>query len=186
MIGQRTFLGISLRTVAHRRALVLAFYGLLLAFVSIPLCRHRFMPAILAGQVFYLGSFFGGIRGAGVVKPYSESVPPTDPSVLDPISLNLSGRMPFSSPSYLLDEREVHTRDRAHYRAYWILSLSAILALALYWGALEWKADLLRNNDGTLAWLAVVYLLSLPQSVILWTEPEPMAEGGLTLVGSKV
>ena len=30
----------------------------------------------------------------------------------------------------------------------------------------------------------MVYVLSLPQSVILWTEPEPLAEGGLTLVGS--
>lgn len=37
----------------------------------------------------------------------------------------------------------------------------------------------------TLLWGLMIYALSLPQSVILWTEPTPLPEGRLTLVEAK-
>jgi hypothetical protein len=40
----------------------------------------------------------------------------------------------------------------------------------------------LMKNSPNLLWALVVFVLSLPQSVILWTEPEPLPETTLTLV----
>ena len=108
MIQQTKFLGISLRTRSHRRALVLCYYALLLSMVAVALVRGRFVPGAVLAQTFVFGALFGGIKPGGSVKSYTET-----PSVEEssPVTtLNLSGRSIFTR-SYLLDERERGARD---------------------------------------------------------------------------
>jgi hypothetical protein len=38
------------------------------------------------------------------------------------------------------------------------------------------------NNSPIFLWAITVLVLSLPQSVLLWTEPDPLPEGDLELV----
>ena len=182
MIQNTSFLGISLRTLAHRRALVIAYYALLLAFVAVPLYRHKLMTTALVAQSFLLGTLFGGLKAGGPVKSYAETPAPEEVNPLT--TLNLSGRLPFRR-GYLLDERERATRDHAHYVAYRLLLLSLFVATFAVFLSLHWTLTFFNENSTTLLWLLLVVALSLPQAVILWTEPEPMGEGTLTLVGSK-
>ena len=65
-----------------------------------------------------------------------------------------------------------------------MLTLAVAFALLIF--TMSWTLAFVQHNAATLLWSLVVYVMSLPQSVILWTEPEPMGEGGLMLVGSKV
>ncbi len=179
MIQQTTFLGISLRTTAHRRALVLAYYALLLAILGIFLWKQRFIAGGIFIQTLTLGGFFGGIRAGGVIKPYSDSIP--DPTSSGVQQLNLNGVFPQQRVR-LLDERELHARDRAHYIAYRILRWTVCLAGAAIVCGMSFAPGFLMKNSPNLLWALVVFVLSLPQSVILWTEPEPLPDTTLTLV----
>ena len=185
MIQRTSFLGISLRTIAHRRALVLGYYLVLIVFIAIPMYRHKFLNVGLLMQVFTLGTLFGGITTTGPVKYFGESTPNLDPDRLNPISLNLTGRFSPFAPSRLLDEREVATRDHAHYLAYKVLLITLFCAFFFVFLTAEWTLTFMEQNMATLLWGLLVLTLSLPQSVILWTEPEPMLEGGLALVEAK-
>lgn len=124
----------------------------------------------------------GGIRAGGPVKPFNEPRNPLAGSVLDdnPITLNLNER-PVRSWSSLswkpLDEREREQRDRAHYRAYRILLWVMLAALLPYCVAMGRPSAWLMRESPLVVWLLLVTALSLPQSVLLWTEPdEPAAE----------
>ena len=82
----------------------------------------------------------------------------------------------------LLDERELHERNLAHYKAYRLLRwlICGITMICIYGTA--FTPNFLLNNSLTLLWGITILVLSLPQSVILWTEPEPLPEGELALV----
>ncbi len=179
MIQKATFLGISLRTTAHRRALVLAYYALLLGILGVFLWKQHFIAGGIFIQTLTLGGFFGGIRADGVVKPYAERTP--DPTASPIQQLNLNGIFPRSSVR-LLDERELHARDRAHYIAYRILRWTLCGAGAAMAFGMNFAPTFLINNSPNLLWALVVLVLSLPQSVVLWTEPEPLPENTLLLV----
>ena len=83
---------------------------------------------------------------------------------------------------YRSDERELRQRDRAHYQAYQALTFS----LAGMWLLAIWKLHAPR----LLSWLSVsadvllyglvlaviVVSLTLPQAILLWTEPDMEAE----------
>ena len=182
MIQQTTFLGLSLRTLAHRRALVVAYYAILLAFVAVPLARHRLMPVALLAQTFVLGALFGGISTTGPVKYFGKTTPNLDPDRHNPISLNLAGLSTPFAPARLLDERETAARDHAHYVAYRILLFTLLCAFFFVFLTAEWTLTFFEQSMPTLLWGLFVYALSLPQSIILWSEPEPLSEGSLTLV----
>jgi hypothetical protein len=184
MIQQPTFLGLSLRTVGHRRGLVTGYYALLLLFVVPLLMRGNghLIPGGMIIQTFTLGALFGGLRGGGVVKSYTEAPDPTEASSLT--TLHLSDYSVLR-PSYLLDERERSARDHAHYVAYRILLILLGVAMAVLGLTQGWTLTFFERNAGTLLWAMLLIALSLPQCVILWTEPEPLPEGSLTLVDAK-
>jgi hypothetical protein len=93
---------------------------------------------------------------------------------------------PASDPDLLSDEREVNQRDHAHFHSYQAITMAFFLIfLVSGWtkGAnrpLEWipvsSESLL--NDFFIA--AAVIGLTLPQAILLWTEPdmEPAGEIG--------
>jgi hypothetical protein len=92
-------------------------------------------------------------------------------------TLNLDGRKPFGSYWSPLDERERSQRNFAHYTAYRILRWTLGFACCAYWLSLNWSDAWLSTKGPILAWILLVYVLSLPQSVLLWTEPEePVGE----------
>lgn len=71
-----------------------------------------------------------------------------------------------------LDERELHERDREHYRAYVVVRRLALLLFAAY-AVLGWMHVRWFDRIGPFAvFLLVLMLWVLPQLLILWNEPD--------------
>jgi hypothetical protein len=179
MIQKFSFLGMSLYSKRRRRGLVVAYYLVIASVMALAFWRERFLGYGFVTQTLMLGGFFGGIRAEGVIKPYSEQTP--DPAYSGIQELNLSGIRSRSMPK-LLDEREIHERNQAHYTAYRLLRwlICGITVICILGTA--FRPDFLLKDYLTLLWGITILVLSLPQSVILWTEPDPLPEGDLTLV----
>ncbi len=128
-------------------------------------------------RTFVFGGLLGGIRMGGPVKVYA--YPSLEREMDGPVhGLNLEGRKPFDeSVTWTpLDERERTQRDVAHYTAYRILRWSFGLFVLGYFLMMEWAAAWIADRTLFLLWLFLLYVLSLPQAVVLWTEPQGPAE----------
>jgi hypothetical protein len=139
--------------------------------------KSRGHIGFLIPQILTFGGLLGGIKIGGPVKPYSgDATRGADFGRLQ--TLNLEGRKPFDDGTIFtpLDERERTERDLAHYRAYRILVLSLVIACVVYWISLNWSYAWLSTKGPVLTWILLVYVLSLPQSVLLWTEPEASSD----------
>jgi len=176
MIEQTSFLGIPLKTQRQRRLLVVLYYLFLLALAVVGLWKSHAHIGYLIPQILTMGGMLGGIKIGGPVKVYAEPKLPLDmDSTVQ--TLNLDGRKPFGSYWSPLDERERSQRNFAHYTAYRILRWTLGFACCAYWLSLNWSYAWLSTKGPILAWILLVYVLSLPQSVLLWTEPEePVGE----------
>jgi hypothetical protein len=177
MIEQASFLGMALRTQRQRRILVVGFNLFVLAFSALALWRGKEQfPFMLLPQTLVLGGMLGGIKVGGPVKVYEESHLPLGNGGTQ--TLNIAGRRPFDNSPYgsPLDERERTQRDHAHYTAYRILRWTLAAAVLGYWLSLNWTSAWVSMRVPVLVWTLLVYVLSLPQSVVLWTEPQGPAE----------
>jgi len=174
VIEQTSFLGMPLRTQRQRRIVVVLYYALLLVFAILALWKPRSAVQFLLPQTITLAGLLGGIKFGGPVKAYEKPRLPLDmdSSVQ---TLNLEGRKPFGDFWSPLDERERMQRDRAHYEAYRILRITLLAGAVLYFLGMVWAGSWLRLKTPELGWVLLVYVLSLPQSVLLWTEPEEPA-----------
>ena len=179
MIQQKSLLCISLRSRFRRRAIVAIYYGYLVLLAAIACWKHKFLPYALITQTLNLGAFFGGIRSGGPVKPYSDFTPEAGYSGVQ--ELNLAG-IRTSAKLKALDEREVEQRNEAHYTAYRILRWTICIVTALFLIGIAIAPKPVINSARVILWFLTIFVLSLPQSVILWTEPEPLPEGDLTLI----
>jgi hypothetical protein len=83
-----------------------------------------------------------------------------------PIVLNSIGS------DFELDERETHERDHVHFIAYTAARWGALLLMVLTVILSAWRAQWLVWMAPTFLFLLVLTLWSLPQSIILWTEPD--------------
>ena len=180
MVEQTRFLGMPLRTQRQRRVLVILYYAILLGFAVAGLWIGQKSWGPLSAQTLLFGGLLGGIRMGGPVKAYAQPYFPLD---MDSTvhTLNLAGRRPFdtsSSENWVpLDERERTQRDVAHYKAYRILRWGFGMFVLAYFIASVWVPVWLADKTLLLLWLFLLYVLSLPQSVVLWTEPpEPAGE----------
>jgi hypothetical protein len=178
MIEQTCFLGMPLRTRRQRRLLVVLYYMLFATMAGIGIWLGPKAWGDLIIFTLVLGGLLGGIRYGAPVKAYEEIQLPM--AMGDGTqTLNLSGRREnrLWTP---LDERERVERDRAHYTAYRILRWSVGLGAGVYVLSLNWTHYGARWDLGKqlpmLVWMLVVYVLSLPQAVVLWTEPQGPAE----------
>ena len=171
MIEQTSFLGMPLKTQKQRRLLVALYYATLISFAAVGLWMNKRNWGPLVAQTFMVGGLLGGIRIGGPVKVYEEPILPLDADSTVQ-TLNLSGRKRFDSMWSSLDERERGQRDMAHYTAYRILRWSFGAFVLGYFGVSVLASAWLSDKTLFLLWLFLLYVLSLPQAVVLWTEPE--------------
>ena len=189
MVEQTSFLGMPLKTQKQRRLLVVLYYAVLLGFAVAGIWVGKQAWGSLAAQTLIFGGLLGGIRIGGPVKMYTQPHLPLD---MDSTvhTLNLAGRKPFDTYSTYswvpLDERERMQRDTAHYTAYRILRWAfGGFVLAYFLGSV-WVPVWLADKTLFLLWLFLLCVLSLPQAVVLWTEPEgPAGELGEVRAGAR-
>lgn len=167
---------------ANRRSLVVLIYAGMAALMAglWLLDGWRTTGGYLIFTILFVNQFFlGGYAFGGLIKPFNGKAPhQSDPQ---PPFLLLALRVYPPSPEhseYRSDERELRQRDRAHYQAYQTLAP----ALAVIWLLASWKLHAPR----LLAWIpvsadvmlyglvlaAVVVSVTLPQAILLWTEPD--------------
>ena len=183
MIRETTFFGIPLQSRRKRRLIVVAYYLLVIVFPLFIFGGAHWLTTALVSQTFILGSLLGGLKSQGPVKRFEgedyDSLPDQT------VTLNLSGldRRPGVTR---LDEREVHQRDHAHYRAYAIVRLVLAAATAACWLLMDRGYNWPQHWMPVLLWTLLIFVLSLPQAILLWTEPDTITDNALTLVTPKV
>lgn len=167
----------------HRRVLVVSIYAglavLMAALWSVD--RWHTSGVYMIFATFLVNRLFlGGYNFGGLVKPFNGRAPQRSTYRETPfLMLALRVYQPAPDESeYRNDEREMHERDRAHYRAYQVLTI----ALTVLWLLADWKMKAPR----LLAWMpvsadvllyglvltAIVVAVTLPQAILLWTEPD--------------
>ena len=165
----------------HRRMLVVLIYATLAMLMAglFALDRWRTTGYYLVFATFLINRvFLGGYNFGGLVKPFSGRAPERqDPPPFLMLALRVYPKEPVRD-EYRSDEREMQHRDRAHYVAYQGMAV----VLAVLWLLSSW------NNFAPrlLAWIplspalliygvvlaATVVALTLPQAILLWTEPD--------------
>jgi hypothetical protein len=181
MIDQTSYLGMPLRTLRERRRLVVLYYLLIsmLGGVALWLGVGSTQISPLLWVAIGLGGLFGGIRLSGKsmdgpVKDYEKPPLPLGKEA-GTQTLNLSGRKEFDRWEPL-DERERTERDRAHYEAYRVLRWVLCCSYVAYWLGMNLADKWFKSRSLILFWIGLVVVLSLPQSVVMWTEPQEPAE----------
>lgn len=174
---------------AHRRALVIVIYAKLLILLGVLAWLCHVSDAWRIGGVYLvfltllLNRFLlGGYARGGLIRNFSNREPQATtppPFVLLGLYLRVSN---VSDGHWRNDERELQRRDRAHYQAYQATAvLLALLWLLSGWSsatssALGWMHVSLQAALSTIALGAVLLAITLPQAILLWTEPD--MEGG--------
>ncbi|MGA2217162.1 MAG: hypothetical protein ABSG51_03700 [Terracidiphilus sp.] len=180
LLGER----ISMASRARRRWLVVLVYAGLAAVMTGGwfLDHWQGLSAILlycAASVAN-SNFFGGIGGfGGLLRPFISK--PTLKLPAPGVRLLRWGLRPapqFNAKDCRNDERELHERDHAHYLAYRVL----IAGLVVLWltGILVLLSPRRMPANLVLFGLLMATLtvaLTLPQAILLWTEPDMEAEG---------
>lgn len=160
MRDKMTILGVNMAGRAHRRWLVGLTYLALLAFSIMVSTMDGPRPQMTAfslvlvfTSVLVNGFIFGGYGGQGLIKPFATCTP--------------RGRL----ARWHNDERERQRRDRMHFHAYRIVVALLIL------GYLLLLAPFQQPEASRIVMLAAVVLgFTLPQALLLWTEPDLVAE----------
>jgi len=186
MRAELTFFGhtLDMARQSRRRALVVVLYlALAVLMVALYLLTHwrgsgayMFWAAMLACRLF-----LGGYYNSGLVKPFNNK--PSRQSNAAPPLLLLKLRIyqPVLSAdenASCNDERELNQRDRAHYLAYQAVGVSVIIPMFLASLRILHPALLAfipMTPDQMYYGLLVITLtlfLTLPQSILLWTEPD--------------
>jgi fatty acid desaturase len=168
------FFGISIARRRTRRVFVIGIWcaGVLcgLAFLHGAVShRDRALGfwAIMALQlILQLPNFLGGFRSGGMVRPFLAAKPGPEQ-----VQSLFGPRKPFGQDAPL-DERETGERDRIHFLAYRIaLAIALVMGLILFvlcGYSFQWISRLTLFFFFAL----IVILLGLPQTIILWTEPD--------------
>jgi hypothetical protein len=171
---------------AHRRTLVVLIYALMAALMTAFWFIDRWHTTgaeMIFATILVNRFLLGGYNFGGLIKPFSGKAP-RNRNIAQPspfLLLTLHVYPSYSEPEesdYRNDERELQQRDRAHYQAYQWLSV----ALVVIWLFVNFKnftpkllnwipvpTDLLTYG---LALATIVVALTLPQSILLWTEPD--------------
>jgi hypothetical protein len=175
----QTFFGISIAHRRTRRVFVIGIWSLTFlcgwAFLH-GIASHRDRAigagAFLALQLIlqFLPYLLGGFWPGGMVRPFlAAKLRP------EPVQSLFGPRTKFGQNAPL-DERETGERDRIHFLAYRIalvITLMMTLILFLLSGySFQWMSRV----APVFFFALTVILLGLPQTIILWTEPDMESE----------
>ena len=158
MFVNKKVLGIEMNARRNRRLLVAVILILIAAlFLLVLLGRLSGIAMVLTIMVLtnpliFGGFLFWGKKRGGLLKPFAS----------------------FESRN---DERELAARDFAHFRAYWWLEGSLIVVAYLPYVFPSHFGDNIPPVrvlflTRSLVWGAVALSLTLPQLILLWTEPD--------------
>jgi hypothetical protein len=185
LLGRRVDMGQQLR----RRLLVALLYATLAVLITVLWIfthwrgtgAYVFWAALLACRFF-----LGGHYASGLVKPFNGK-PPRDqamPSSLLALKLHMyQPALAADESTYRNDERELHQRDRAHYSAY--QAIGVVIAIQAFLAALRLVSPRIQSwvpmsGDELcygFALIALTLFITLPQVILLWTEPDMEPEG---------
>jgi hypothetical protein len=184
LMGKRLDMG----PQSHRKTLVVVIY----ASLALIMTGLWFIDRWRASGVYLIfltiainRLLLGGYNFGGLVKPFNGKAPSNSiqPSPFLALGLRLY-RPPPEESDYRNDERELQQRDHAHYLAYQALAV----ALVVIWLVADFnrlKTNLFKAIP-SLAWIpnsstsliygltlgAIVLSQTLPQSILLWKEPD--------------
>ncbi len=182
LIGKR----VDMAPRASRRALVVLIYaGMAAWMVGLWMLDgwHVTGVYLVFATILVNRLFLGGYGIGGLIKPFSGKAPKCSDAPPPFLMLALRVYQPAPDESeYRNDEREVRQRGHAHYQAYQVVAV----AMAVIWLLADWKL----NASRLLAWVpvsadvmlyglvlvAVVVSVTLPQAILLLTEPDMEAE----------
>lgn len=168
----------------RRRTLVVAVYSALAVLMAVlwyfthwrGTGAYVFWGAMLACKLF-----FGGYYRGGLVKPFQYKRPVNADVPPPMLALKLRVYQPViqsDEDALRSDERELHQRDHAHYQAYQWIGMCVVV---------PWFVAYLRMLRPTLvplhgaavdefyfglALIGMMLFLTLPQAILLWTEPD--------------
>jgi hypothetical protein len=166
----------------HRQTMVVLIYAGLATLMTTFWFMDRWRVTgayMIIATVFVNRFLLGGYNFGGLIKPFSGKAPKRSaPSPFLVLALRVYPS--YAEPEerdYRNDERELQQRDHSHYLAYQGLTI-ALLAI---WVIMDLKAV----GPGLLSWIpvstdlllygltitAIVVSQTLPQSILLWTEP---------------
>jgi len=169
MLGTPKILGFSMASRRNRRLLVASTYALLLACLTAIMivlgARAGTEWAFVSCLVLTYNVVSMGVFGK-VARP--TSLPPRGGEIT---SLGLAAPSSRDRP----DEREVAIRNAAYYEAYRVLMIYGFVFFGVVFGLSGWRA--LRGSIAVLLLQALcipllTMLFTLPQAIILWTEPD--------------
>jgi hypothetical protein len=135
----------------------------------------RLNAILVVLAVVNLSAFLGGVGSAGTVKPYGGihlGLFPSRHGVQELFRGPRSVVAENADGDSDLDEREIRVRDRMHFVAYTLSRWFALLLFAAYALLSTFNAQWLAQVGPLFFFLLTLVLWSLPQTLILWTEPD--------------
>jgi hypothetical protein len=165
----------------RRRALVVVVYAVLVPvaflFIQNPSVGHFLFLSIAVGSANRF--LLGGQALGGLIKPFDGKTlkrPPVESSLDDLIRWGFHRPQILDPKGFKNDERELLQRDHAYSVAYQTLSLVVFLMfMVLFWKRPIAAFGFVLTPIDQLAFLIVLAFVAaetLPQSVLLWTEPD--------------
>ena len=185
MNAEVVFLGRRISTARRqrRRLLVIAIYFAFVLLMAVLWTTTQWRGtgyyviylAILACRLFLGGSIAGGL-----VKPFNGKAPKQHEMPPPLLALKLRVYQPVRAPdaAYRNDERELHQRDHAHYLAFQAVGVAVCVPMFI--------ASMRLIRPSLMSWIpvqpdamyygltlvALILFLTLPQVILLWTEPD--------------
>ena len=176
MINKRSYLGIPLAWRSTRRWLVIGTWVLMLLLVAYFPVLLRIRPpffGVSGDWAFGIGlavvNLLSAKSGRGIVRDFhmrSSEEGPADYSFMTPE--DIAARKAAERRNHL-DEREVKARNAAHYKAFEVLRWTGSL---LVFAAVTDRSPSFADKRESLLLLIFLIIQWLPQSIILWTEPD--------------
>jgi hypothetical protein len=174
---ETSIFGISMTRRSRRRMLVLTVYLLLTALVTLGVAlkrdNHFLRPGdFVSGFNLLFVLLFSGISRSifgQLVEQTTFPTPPREgPGSALPVSLMEYARKPLGSP----DERDLEVRNRAYFQAFRIIASYSVVLWLIYLLLNATIAQISLNLATLLLFPLIVMTITLPQAVLLWSEPD--------------
>lgn len=174
-----TLFGYSLARRRTRRWLVGAFWGglvplLCVGFQLVFITSHNqngIAVNFAVLSILWITIWLGGVHAGGWVKPFRAQTKVRN--IVQPLFAKPKPtQSELIAQELAMDERESFQRDYIHFVAYSIARTMTLLLFTLYYLLGFWNQELLRQAGPLLFFLLTITLWSLPQTLILWTEPD--------------